>query len=93
MKAPKTLAVIALVGAAVTAPVANAQETVLQNLLSRMLTSAVEVTIDELENQAVETVANATHVISPDAEVQGATVKVTEIASTESKQTKPSKSE
>lgn len=93
MKAPKTLAVIALVGAAVTAPVANAQETVLQNLLSRMLTSAVEITMDELENQAVETVANTAHTFSPDNEVTGAKVTVTELAATDTKQSTPSKSE
>ena len=80
MKATKTIATIALIGAALTAPVAHAQESVLQNILSRMLDSAVELTIDELQHQATETVANATHSLTNQASDVQTKVTVTELA-------------
>ena len=93
MKATKTIATIALIGAALTAPVAHAQESVLQNILSRMLDSAVELTIDELQHQATETVANATHVLTdqePDVQTK---VTVTELAAKDAATNEQPKSE
>ena len=92
MKLSKSLFATAIIGSCLVAPVANAQETVLQNLVSRMLTSVVEVTVDELQNQATESVANAAHGFSTTSEALNTKVTVTEIAATE-KTNKASKSE
>ncbi|MDM7861436.1 hypothetical protein QTP81_12615 [Alteromonas sp. ASW11-36] len=93
MKATKTIATIALIGAALTAPVAHAQESVLQNILSRMLDSAVELTIDELQHQATETVANASHALTEKASDVQTKVTVTEFAAKDATTNEQSKSE
>ncbi len=92
MKLSKSIFATAIIGSCLVAPVASAQETVLQSLVSRMLTSVVEVTVDELQNQATESVANAAHNFSESTETTNTKVTVTEIAATQ-ETNKSSKSE
>lgn len=92
MKFTKSLIALVIVGASVTAPVASAQENLLQSVVSRILSSAVEITVDELQQQTSESVSKVT-----------ATIKVTELTAeqanvepltvTESKSKKSLKSE
>ena len=92
MKLSKSLFATAIIGSCLVAPVANAQETVLQNLVSRMLTSVEHVTLQNIKKKTTESVANAAHGFSTTSEALNTKVTVTEIAATE-KTNKASKSE
>ena len=100
MKLAKTFTAIALVGSTFAAPAAVAQETVLQSLLSRMISSAVEVTVTDLQSQAAQSVANTAYHLSldsltdePEVAQSRANVKVTQLDSSEPKTPASTKSE
>lgn len=80
MKFTKPLTALVILGASVMAPIANAQDNALQSIVSKMLTSALEVTVDELQIQTTFSVVNATHHISTETSAIVTNVKVTELA-------------
>ncbi|WP_100658196.1 hypothetical protein [Alteromonas flava] len=93
MKVITRITATLVLGASLLSPAAMAQENVLQSMVSRMLTSVVEITVDELQNQAAEAVANTAHNISEhDSEIK-AKVKVTELTAAESQNNELPKSE
>ena len=70
MKFNKSLTALVILGASVDAPVANAQDNILQSIVSRVLSTALEVTAGELQQQATLSVANAAeHVTLDSAEI------------------------
>ncbi|MBT0585863.1 hypothetical protein [Alteromonas oceanisediminis] len=100
MKLANTLTTIALVGSTIVAPAAVAQETVLQSLITRMIDSAVEVTVTELHSQAAQSVANTAYHMSldsltntPQVAQSRAKVKITSLDSDSTDATESTKSE
>jgi hypothetical protein len=79
MKIRKSLTALVILSASIAAPVANAQDTVLHSILSRVLSSAVQVTTDELQQQATQSVANAAHHLSIDVTEVNTRVKITDL--------------
>lgn len=103
MKFSKSLTALVIVGASISAPVASAQDNFIQSVVSRILSSAVEVTVDEIQQQTSQSVANAAHHVSMDTAGVATKIKVTELTAeqanieqltdTESKSKKSLKSE
>ncbi|WP_100644414.1 hypothetical protein [Alteromonas facilis] len=84
MKFSKHIASTLVISSCLFAPIASAQEGVVQTMVSRMLSSVVELTVDELQNQAAEAVANTAHQFSDKADEVQTQVKVTELTAVKS---------
>lgn len=79
MKLSKTLAVILIAGGLSTSAQANTIS--LDSLLTKLVSTAVTMTADELQNSAKESVANTAHHV--DTDLFNTRVEIKEIAATE----------
>ena len=93
MKLKRSISALVLLGAMTTAPLAQAHENVLQSLVTKMISTAVEVTTEELKQQATESVLNTSHLIDTDTNQIATKVTVTELTADEVESKQTSKSE